>query len=69
MDTMESLLEEIIDEATGKSRKKWALLLVAMIAGAFLALWLTRRSSSTDTDPAPATPVANTSTESTPAVS
>ena len=38
MDTMESLLEEIIDEATGKSRKKWALILVAMIAGAFRAL-------------------------------
>ena len=40
---MEDLLLEVVDEAIGTSPKKWALIVVAMLAGAIAALWLTRR--------------------------
>jgi hypothetical protein len=36
--------EELIDEALGTSSKRWALLLLAVAAGAAIALWLTGRS-------------------------
>lgn len=40
---MDELLLEAVDEAIGTSPKKWALIVVALLAGAIAALWLTRR--------------------------
>jgi hypothetical protein len=42
-ETVENFLVEVIEEATGRSSKQWALLLVALLAGAGVALWLTSR--------------------------
>jgi hypothetical protein len=36
-------LEEAVDEAVGLSSKKWAMLLVAFVAGGAVVLWLVRR--------------------------
>lgn len=38
-----AFLEEAIEEAFGTSPRKWALVLLALVAGALGALWLTRR--------------------------
>jgi hypothetical protein len=35
--------DEVIAEVIGTSRRKWALLIVAVFVGAGIALWLTRR--------------------------
>ena len=40
---MDELLVEALEEAIGTSTKKWALIVVAVLAGAIVALWLTRR--------------------------
>ena len=40
---MNSFVEEAIDEALGTSRHKWALIVVALVAGATAAFWLTNR--------------------------
>jgi hypothetical protein len=37
------ILEEAVEEAVGASSRKWALLLVAFVAGGAFALWLVRR--------------------------
>jgi hypothetical protein len=42
-DTVTDFLIEAVDEAAGISSKKWALVLAALVAGAAIALWLTRR--------------------------
>jgi hypothetical protein len=47
MDTVNAILDEAIKETIGTSRKKWALVVVALAAGALGALWLTRRIRST----------------------
>ena len=44
-DAVNEFLDEVVDEAVGSSSKKWALLLVALIAGAAIALWLKKRSA------------------------
>jgi hypothetical protein len=40
------ILEEAVEEAVGASSKKWALLLVAFVAGGAVVLWLVRRRGS-----------------------
>jgi hypothetical protein len=45
--------EELIAESIGTSSKKWALLLLAAIAGAAAALWLTGRAHVHAPDAAP----------------
>jgi len=47
-EAVNELLDEVVDEAVGSSSKKWALLLVALIAGAAIALWLKKRSAQGD---------------------
>jgi hypothetical protein len=46
MDPVITILDEAIKETIGVSRKKWALVVVALVAGALGALWLTRRAHS-----------------------
>jgi hypothetical protein len=41
-----TFVDEVIEEAVGTSSKKWALILVAFVAGAIAAVWLTRRARS-----------------------
>jgi hypothetical protein len=48
MDARKAFEAEVIAEATGKSRKKWALLLGAFLAGAMTAVWLFRRAQSVE---------------------
>jgi hypothetical protein len=48
VDRVTEVLEEAIRETTGASSKKWALVVVAFVAGALGVLWLTRRSRSAD---------------------
>jgi hypothetical protein len=45
MRTMHELLDEALDEATGRSSRRFALVLVCLLFGAVLALWLTRRQA------------------------
>jgi hypothetical protein len=60
MDTVTAILDEAIKETIGTSRKKWALVVVALAAGAMGALWLTRRTRSTG--PAPTVSSADAAT-------
>ena len=46
MDPVTAILDEAIKETIGVSRKKWAVVLVAFVAGALGVLWLTRRAHS-----------------------
>jgi hypothetical protein len=46
VDRVTEVLEEAIRETTGASSKKWALVVVAFLAGAIGVVWLTRRSRS-----------------------
>ena len=41
---MTPVLEEAFEEAVGFSSKKWALVLVAFVAGAGVAVWLIHRA-------------------------
>ena len=43
-----AVLDEALDEAVGRSSKKWALVLVALVVGAAVAFWLTHRARSTE---------------------
>jgi hypothetical protein len=36
-------VDEVIEEATGASSKKWAMVISALVVGAALAVWLSRR--------------------------
>ena len=47
MDSATAVVDEAILETIGASPKKWALVVVATVAGALGALWLTRRARST----------------------
>ena len=47
---MDQVLEEALDEATGASSKRWALLLLVFVAGGILALWLAKRARSVEAD-------------------
>ena len=46
VDPVTTVLDEAIMETIGTSRKKWALVVVAFVAGALGVLWLTRRAHS-----------------------
>jgi hypothetical protein len=48
MESINAFAAEVIEEAIGTSRKKWALLIVALVAGAMGALWLVRRTRSAE---------------------
>ncbi len=54
VEAVTSFVEEVIDETVGRSSKKWALVLLALAAGALVALWLTRGSRSAETGDQPA---------------
>jgi hypothetical protein len=58
VDRVAEVLEEAVRETTGASGKKWALVVVAFVAGAVGVLWLTRRSHTAG----PATVEADTAT-------
>ncbi len=51
---MTGFADELFDESIGTSSKKWALLLLAAIAGAAVALWLTGRGRLQVPDAGPA---------------
>jgi hypothetical protein len=46
---MSGVLEEAVEEALGVSSKKWALLLLAFVAGGTAALWMVHRQHGADT--------------------
>ena len=48
MEPINAFAAEVIRETIGGSRKKWALLVVALVAGAAGALWLVRRARSVE---------------------
>ena len=54
MDQVGAVLDEAINEAIGLSRKKWALVLVALAVGAIGACWLLRRDRSVPAEVSPA---------------
>jgi len=54
MDQVTAVLDEAIKETIGVSHKKWALVVVALVAGALGALWLTRRAHSSRPGTVPA---------------
>ena len=41
---MDELLDEVVDEATGASPRRWALLLLVFVVGGVVALWLSKRA-------------------------
>jgi hypothetical protein len=43
-----AIIEEALEEAVGISSKKWALVVVALVAGALAAFWWMRRTRSID---------------------
>jgi hypothetical protein len=46
MEAVEGFAIELLEETVGTSRKKWALLVVALVAGALGVRWLVRRRRS-----------------------
>jgi hypothetical protein len=42
---MTDFVDEVIDEATGASSKKWAIVISALVAGAVVALWLRQKGT------------------------
>ncbi len=49
-----AIVDEALDEAGGRSGKKWALVLLALVAGAMVAFWTTHRAGPTASAVAPA---------------
>ena len=45
---VKAVLGEAVEEAVGKSHKKWALVLVALVVGAIGAIWLTSRAGAAE---------------------
>jgi len=41
---MDELLDEVVDEATGASPRRWVLLLLVFVVGGVVALWLSKRA-------------------------
>ena len=41
---MDQLLDEAVDEATGGSPRRWALLLLLFVVGGIVAVWLSKRA-------------------------
>ena len=48
MDARKAFEHEVIAEAVGKSRKKWALLVAAFLLGAMATAWLVRRAQAVE---------------------
>ena len=48
-----AIVEEALEEAVGRSSKKWALVVVALVVGALAACWWMRRARSIDLPGAP----------------
>ena len=44
------IIDEAIDEASGASSKRWALLLLVLVAGGVIALWLSKRARSIESE-------------------
>jgi len=44
------IIEEAMDEASGASSKRWALLLLVLVAGGVIALWLSKRARSVESE-------------------
>ena len=44
------IIEEAIDEASGASSKRWALLLLVLVVGGVIALWLSKRARSIESE-------------------
>jgi hypothetical protein len=57
---VDDVLGEAVDEARGASSKRWALLLLPLLAGAAVAVWLLRRRAGSTSDQA-LQPAADTS--------
>ena len=53
---MSEFLDEAIDETIGRSSKKWALLLLAFVAGAASVVWVRLRISAHGERPDPGGP-------------
>ena len=53
-----AIVEEALNEAVGKSSKKWALIVLALVVGAMVALLISRRTRSLE-------PAAQADTETT----
>ena len=47
---MDELLDEVVDEATGASPRRWALLLLVAVVGGVVALWLSKRARRAGSD-------------------
>ena len=47
---MYGIVEQALDEATGRSSKGWALVLLAFAIGGAVAVWLSRRCAQSSTD-------------------
>jgi hypothetical protein len=43
-----AIFEEALEEAVGRSSKKWALVIVALVVGALSAFWWIRRARSVE---------------------
>ena len=43
-----AIVQEALEEAVGRSSKKWALVVVALVVGALAAFWWTHRARSID---------------------
>lgn len=44
------IIEEAIDEASGASSKRWVLVLLVLVAGGVIALWLSKRARSIESE-------------------
>jgi hypothetical protein len=44
------IIDEAIDEASGASSKRWALLLLVLVMGGVIALWLSKRARSIESE-------------------
>jgi hypothetical protein len=48
-----AIVQEALEEAVGRSSKKWALVVVALVVGALAASWWMRRARSIEMSIAP----------------
>jgi hypothetical protein len=60
------IVDEALDEAVGRSSKRWALVLLAFVVGGAVAVWLSRRSPQSSTDVA--LPTAGSAAENAPSL-
>ena len=63
---MNEIVEQALDETSGRSSKRWALVLLALVIGGAVAVWLSRRGAQSSTDVAP--PTAGSADENAPSL-